>query len=211
MKKLIALLLSLAMLFVFAACGKSEAPDESNSADDFEAITSEELTAEEAVAIFRNAQSCIENWYGVSEENLDIENPIKRYNEMLGYEESYYPIKGEIDTLSEMKALWSKSISEAVVDEILDECYIEENGKLYWCCVPFGIESGYYVGKSELYPNAYGYELIFKDNTGTSCGEIYDTDEEFSYQLIFENGRWVLESVYVYELQFLFEDPEEIY
>lgn len=115
---------------------------------------------------------------------------------------------GEIDTLAELESIWSNSISEKTYRALIDETYIEEDGKLYCCDMSFGVEVAYYPGKTILEADENGYKFTLKDFTCNSMGELYESDEEFTFRYIYENGKWVLDVINLYDLMFVFGEPE---
>lgn len=230
MKKLIASLCALTLLFTLTACsGKknegTKADDSVSSADttqqkEFEANKeednqtekqsapteieeNEELTAEQLAYLYNRAYTVASDWFGFYNSYWDNNDRLETEN---GF---YFAIRHDnIKSVSELKNYLYRYFSKNLVDGIIDEYYIERNGKLY----KFSPEAGDRLPDYRL--NNTRAKIVSDGEGSISCDIIIDayfddgpdspyTRQEYiteNVSFILEDGRWVIDNHFTHNL-----------
>ena len=230
MKKLIASLCALTLLFTLTACsGKknenTKADEGVSSADttqqkEFEAKEengkdsenqsapteieeNEELTAEQLAYLYNRAYTVASDWFGFS-------NPYWNTDDNFLDEQGFhYAINhNSIKSVADLKAYLSKYFSKAIIDSIIDENYMEKDGKLY----KFSPEAGDRLPDYRL--NNTRAKITSDGEGSINCDIIIDayfddgpdspyTRQEYiteNVSFILEDGRWVIDNHFTHNL-----------
>ena len=149
------------------------------------------LTLELAENIVIRAKATIRKWVsGVdSDYGLNYSRPIISVNDKYYSQMAY--------TKEEMKADICQYMHESFFEEIFENFYIEQDGKLYYGSTGFGVETTTTVVRSDLEQQADSYLLTmhaisFNGVTGTENAEELEDHELTFFR---QNGNWVIDDI----------------
>ena len=174
----------------------SVVPAPSSKAD-----TGDEMTVEKARNIFKNALDTFEAYY--VNHNMSTEIMVQAYNKRVGDPVPYGLVQSGADSIDDVYNALHKYMSDDMCQYVIDSCYIERDGKLYHYTPVFGLEGTFVIKDEEIYHS--GSKWVYK----TTSAYREDSSEygayENSYDLIMEDGNWVVASFNEYDLALVYE------